>query len=191
MPLAQRGTMDGMQRTVRAAFRRRPCACRAALRPLPCIPMQRSRQLCAGKSTLRPFLPTNSLPVPLLHLAGVIGSAGGLRLGGEGSLDAMESCAGGLRARRSLDSCDISSCGTCAGCACVSAGTQRQGRKRAPAAQRSSGQSRWRARTHWCGMTGRTRGMRSAFVQICRISFHARVKHICLHTSRCGSPCRL
>ena len=39
--LAQRGTMDGMQRTVRAAFRRRPSACRAALRPLPCIPMQR------------------------------------------------------------------------------------------------------------------------------------------------------
>ena len=54
-----------------------------------------------------------------------------------------------------VESRDMSSCGTCAGCACSSAGMQRQGRMRAPAAQRPSGQSRWRARTHWCGMAGR------------------------------------
>ena len=106
-------TKDGMQQTVRAAFRPRPAAGRIAPRPLACIPTDILGHLWAYKRTTSICQPTNRLVLPSVCRAGGRTGIGRVLGGGERKLRATaaeERGAGTRLPRSSVEYCRLRLC---------------------------------------------------------------------------------
>ena len=173
--------MDAMQLKVRAAFRRRPEACRTAPVLLPFTAMERQAQswVLGEKIPARICSPTICPGSALMCLAGVLEDTSWHRRGGERKPRATAACGRGVcdhpeRERGHWCLAGRGSCELVPGCA-----TSRDDKAAVPRAQCTSVVSRWWLR----GRGGRARvymrSLRAPNNGFCRIPYQVRVHHVC------------